>query len=53
MVRAFARGVTDEHDQEVYSCGRRYGGCDLVLAAFVLGQESQREAVQRGSGLYE
>jgi len=48
-------GGYDEHDQKVYSCGRRYGGCDLVLAAFVLRQEitqSKRAAVQRGSGLH-
>jgi len=49
-------GGTDEHDQKVYSCGRRYGGCDLVLADFVIRREitqSQRAVVQRGSGLHE
>ena len=48
-------GGYDEHDQKVYSCGRRYGGCDLVLAVFVLRQEitqSKSAAVQRESGLH-
>src|SRR5215469_8563459 len=50
-----SRRGTDEHDQKAYSCGRRYGGCDLVLADFVLRQEitqSQSAVLHRGSGLH-
>jgi len=48
-------GGYDEYDQKAYSCDRRYGGCNIVLADFVLRQEitqSKRAAVQRGSGLH-